>query len=173
VPRCEIQRLRAAANVVRVEAAVLGVVTFAANNHSCTVTTASGASVTTVQRDAVKAVVRPDGVPARPWRKRASAPPPEPRAVSCGPMRHELASPRAPAAVDAALRRRVAAAQAAAADDFVLRDILATRHAGAIPVVSPHGDGVARFGALRARVAARACEAAASRALSLPRPPDD
>ena len=170
VPRRDVQKVRVAAGLLRIEAGILGVVTQAANNFKRTVVTASGVTVTTVERDATKANVRPENVAARPWRKRVAAPPPEPRAVSCGPSVPPATCPRSAAAVAAALRRREAAAGLAAAEGFVLHEVLAARHSGAVPVVSLHGDATARFDALRARIAARATSAGASRSAdALPR----
>jgi hypothetical protein len=162
VPRRDAQRVRIAAGLLRVEAGVLGVVTQAANNFKRTVVTASGASVTTVERDATRANARPCDVAARPWRKRCPAPPPEPRSVARGPLAPPSAQPRSAASVEASARRREVAVCNAASERFVLRELIAGRHSGATPLVSPSGDAPARFEALRARVAARAAASGAA-----------
>jgi hypothetical protein len=158
VPRARVKQLQIAADSLRVEATVLGVVTKAANSHRESVCTCSGAMTTIVRRDSVKVDVRPADTPKRPWRTRVPAPPSEPRGVEDRGTPAEV-QPRAAASIRAAAATRKRKRELAATENYILRDLLASRNAGARTAASGAVDGVTRFDALRRRVAARAAGA--------------
>ena len=139
---------------IRAETAALGAVTHAANNHCVTVTVASGATTTVTRRDSAR-TARPADVPARPWRKRLLAPPPEPRLVALGAVRPTSQS-RPARAVARLAAANVRVRSQRAASDLALRSALTDKHACATPAAV---DGTSRFLALRARIAARAANA--------------
>jgi hypothetical protein len=158
IPRPASARVQLAADVLRTEAAVLGVVTTAANTHRVQVVTHGGHVTTVTRRDSV-VPDRPAHVAARPWRKRIAHAPPEPK-----PLRSRVAPPPPPAqpkhfaqaaarATSAALRR-----ETRAASDFVTRQVVAERARSATPQAVPAAD---TFAALRMRIAAREAASAA------------
>ena len=158
VPRTFIRALDVASRAVRIEAAALGAVTHAANHVATTTTTASGATVTRVRRDAVTIPATAPGAAVRPWRRRATPPPVQPRplamtAAGAGVAERDLdpSWARAPTSA-AALARRENRRADAAFSSWCVSDILAERAASSSPAP---GDSHARFAALRERIRAR------------------
>ena len=160
VPRHTARQLKHAAEALHTEAAILGVVTYAANHHPVTTCTRTGALVTQHRRDSVRVDARPSSVPARPWRTRTPAPLPEPAAVRDGPHRVTVARPQHPARALAAAATRARMRCASAEADFALRSILTSRHSRTLP--SAPSSGTDRFAAILARVVARQATAASA-----------
>ena len=149
-----------AADLLKLEAAALGAVTRAANNHPVDVVTVSGSTVVTTRRDSVTA--RRD-VAARPRRKQPptlAVPDPMPirpclmgRAVRRAPARLATSSAALAAAAAAAAgrkRQRTADALGREHDDFLVREIVAGIAAAAAPSDPTAADE--RFAALRRRI---------------------
>ena len=141
------RQLPQAMGTFQAEAAALGAVTHAANNHRVAAVRPDGTTAHVVARDADTENVRPNGVAARPWRRRTPQPPAEPRAVSCE-IAEPRRSPRRVAAVDAQRATRARNVRRRAADDLAVRYVLAETGARArsrnpSPRLSPND--VARF----------------------------
>ena len=113
-------------NTIMAEAAALGAVTYAANNHKVATVRADGAVGHELARDADACNVRPASVAARPWRKREPKPPPEPKVVQVLDERAPVRERREAAIArqrDTRERNRLARA----ASDHRLREVLAER----------------------------------------------
>ena len=163
------QQLCLAKAAVQHEAAVLGIVTHAANAHRVEVPRDGGGARIEVRRDAVGPRFPPRRKGARPERRAEEATAKE-RALderdvaratrdACATARtHRTSplsrsrSPRHPARARASAARSSATATARALGDHVVREAISWRMAAA---TASTDDGSARFAALRARIAAR------------------
>ena len=149
-PRADVARVEEACRAAATVAAVLGVVTMAANRYPDSRTTTSGAVVQVFRRDATAVAPQPLGGPVRPWRSRAPAPPRPPRPLA---VRSATAGePRSERARNAAAARARRSRDAAAASDFQVREVLAARQSGVTPAAA---DPYARQAAIRERVRLR------------------
>ena len=152
-PRTDVASLELAARAAAVAAAALGACTLAANHQTTTCTTASGATVNVVRRDAVSVASQSAGAAKRPWRKRMPRPPRPLKPLAERTAAPASASrPRSDITRAAAAHARASSASAAAARDFLVRQSLANRHVGAVPV---DGDSYGRRTALLERVRQR------------------
>ena len=152
-PRADVHRLELAARAAAAAAAALGACTFAANHHPVTCTSASGATIRVVRRDAVDATHRTAGTAKRPWRKRVPRPPKPLKPLAERTVAPAAAvHPRSEASRAATAQARASSAARAATRDFLVRQTLAERHAGAAPVVA---DSYERRAALLERVRLR------------------
>jgi hypothetical protein len=172
-----IRCVRDATDALRLEAAALGAVTRAANNHSVNVVTADGTTVTTTRRDSFT----PQAASNRQRRSGVSVPTlPAPAPVRVGALplagtgyRASVvpsteAARRATAAASRK-RQRSADARVAAHDDYVIRRILAERGSTTAPAAGAQsGD---RFEALRRRIATKETEAAVRGVSAMPPAP--
>ena len=167
-----IRCVKDATDALRLEAAALGAVTRAANNHNVAVVTAAGTTVVTTRRDSVTphtALRRQKRLGGSMATMRALSAPAPVRAIDLTPPETRTRASRAPSTA-AAMRvatgarresQRKAQARAAAVDDYVIRRIVAEKAAVTMPSASTSaGD---RFDALRRRIAAK--ELAASSAM--------
>jgi hypothetical protein len=171
----------AAAEALRVEAATLGAVTRAANDHRTEVLTAAGETVVVTRRDSVN----PLGYDKLVKTQRAQQLPPPPPPSEPAPVRMPPAGPSraarwprgaSSAACDGAAaraaatsarrkRQRSADARSAARDDYVARGIIAEAASAATPSDDAAADE--RFAALRRRIALRQAAAIAPAVPSL------